>query len=117
MSDHGAGPRSIANPEIDITDLFAFPSPEREGNLVIAMNVFPFKEIEATRLFFSDALDYRIRMRPVRIAATGPGAKFEIGEDECFFSFDFDVPKPIGDQLVQTGTCHGPLGRHCFPRR
>jgi hypothetical protein len=42
MSDHGAGPRSIANPEIDITDVFAFPSPERPGNLVLVMNIFPF---------------------------------------------------------------------------
>ncbi len=87
MSDHGAGPRSIANPEIDITDLFAFPSPEREGNIVLAMNIFPFKEIEATRLFFSDALDYRIRLRPVRIAATGPGAKFEVGSRGMLFQF------------------------------
>jgi hypothetical protein len=72
MADHGAGPRATANPEIDITDLFAFPSPERPGHLVLIMNAYPFKEIEATRLLFSDAIDYRIRVRPVRIAATWP---------------------------------------------
>src|SRR5262245_60210515 len=110
MSDHGAGPRSIANPEIDITDLFAFPSPERSGSLVIVMNVNPFRQIEATRLLFSDALDYRIRVRPARIAATGPKAAFAVDEQERFFSFTFDVPKQEGGRLVQTGTCRSSLG-------
>ncbi|HEU4501964.1 MAG TPA: DUF4331 family protein, partial [Nitrospira sp.] len=110
MADHGAGPRATANPEIDITDLFAFPSPERPGHLVLIMNAYPFKHIEATRLLFSDAIDYRIRVRPVRIAATGPGAAFAVGEQECFFSFTFAVPRQSGNQLTQTGTCRGPLG-------
>ena len=111
MSDHGAGPRSIANPEIDITDVFAFPSPERPGHLVLVMNIFPFKEIEATRLLFSDALDYRIRVRPVRVASTGPSAAFTVGEEERAFSFIFEVPQASGDSLVQSGTCHGPAGK------
>jgi Domain of unknown function (DUF4331) len=111
MSDHGAGPRSIANPEIDITDVFAFRSPERPGNLVLVMNVFPFKEIEATRLLFSDALDYRIRVRPVRIAATGPRAAFAVGDEERAFSLTFAVPQSLhADRLVQSGTCRGPVG-------
>jgi|SRR5215471_593445 len=110
MSDHGAGPRSIANPEIDITDVFTFPSPERPGNLVIIMNVCPFREIEATRLLFSDALDYRIRVRPARIAASGPKAAFAVDEQERFFSFTFDVPEQEGSRLLQTGTCRSSLG-------
>ena len=116
MSDHGAGPRSIANPEIDITDVFAFPSPERPGHLVLAMNIFPFKEIEATRLLFSDA-DYRIRVRPVRVASTGPIAAFTVGEEERAFSFIFEVPQASGDSLVAVG--HLPrTGRQDFsPRR
>jgi hypothetical protein len=110
MADHGAGPRATANPEIDITDLFAFPSPERPGHLVLIMNAYPFKHIEATRLLFSDAIDYRIRVRPVGIAATGLGAAFAVGDNECFFSFTFVVPKQSDGKLTQTGTCHSPLG-------
>jgi hypothetical protein len=110
MSDHGAGPRSIANPEIDITDVFAFPSPGRPDRLVLVMDIFPFQEIEAVRLLFSDALDYRIRVRPVRIAAAGSGAAFAVGEQECFFSFSFDVPEPSSGLPVQTGICRSPLG-------
>jgi hypothetical protein len=41
MSDHVDGPRSIGDPAADLTDLFAFVSPENSGNTVIAANVFP----------------------------------------------------------------------------
>src|SRR6478609_7827009 len=89
MADRGAGPRAIAKREIEAADLFVFPSPDRPGHLVMIMDVHPFKEIEATRLLFSDAVDYRIRLRPLRIAAAGQGTAFVVGEQECFFSFTF----------------------------
>src|SRR5262245_20142985 len=110
MADHGAGPRATATPEIDITDLFAFPSPGRPGHLVLLMNAYPCEQIQATQLLFSDAIDSRIRVRPVRIATTGPGAAFAVGDKECFFSFTFAVPKQSGDYPTQAGTCHSPLG-------
>ncbi len=77
------------------------------------MNIYPFKEIESTRLLFSDALDYRIRVRPVRIASTGSRAAFAVGEEERAFSFTFMVPQTLdgGDRLVQSGTCSGPSGK------
>ena len=65
MADHGAGPRNIANPEIDISNLCAFPSLEHLGNLVMVMNVCPF--LPSSAMAFSDAIDYRIRLRPVRV--------------------------------------------------
>jgi hypothetical protein len=42
MSDHVSGPRAIADPVADITDVYAFPCPEGPQNLVLIMNVFPF---------------------------------------------------------------------------
>ena len=42
MSDHGSGPRAIADPVADISDFYVFPSPERPGEVVLVMNVFPF---------------------------------------------------------------------------
>jgi uncharacterized protein DUF4331 len=109
MADHGAGPRSIANPEIDICDLYAFPSPEHPGNLVMAMNVCPFLPSAAT--LFSDAIDYRIRLRPVRVASTGRRAAFAVGEPERTFSFTFDVPRTLGGgRRVQSGICRAPSG-------
>ena len=65
MSDHFSGPRALAGPAGDITDLYAFPSPERPGHLVLAMNVLPLARPDAT---FSDAIACRFRLRPLTIA-------------------------------------------------
>jgi hypothetical protein len=53
MSDHLSGPRALADPSCDICDLYAFPSPERTGHLVLVVNVFPFAGPTA---LFSDAV-------------------------------------------------------------
>ena len=42
MSHHISGPRAIAEPVADITDLYAFPSPEHSGRLVLVLNTLPF---------------------------------------------------------------------------
>ncbi len=109
MADHQAGPRAMSNPEIDITDLYTFPSPERPGNLVLVMNVFP---MATPSTLFSDAVDYRFRLRPLRVASTGPRAAFEVGEPERVFSFTFGIPRPLegGARLEQSGTCRAPSG-------
>ena len=41
MSDHVDGPRSIGEPAADLTDLFAFISPENPARTVLAACVFP----------------------------------------------------------------------------
>ncbi|WP_050419737.1 DUF4331 family protein [Bradyrhizobium tropiciagri] len=40
MSDHVDGPRSISEPAADLTDLFAFMSPESPAHTVLAACVF-----------------------------------------------------------------------------
>ena len=45
LSDHISGPRALADPIADITDVYAFPSPEREGHLVLVMNTLPFARL------------------------------------------------------------------------
>ena len=104
MSDHGSGPRACADPVMDITDFYAFPSPERPGNLVVAMNVFPFAMPTA---LFSDAVDYRFRSRPVRVGASGGRPSFAVGGSEGVVSVTFGAPRYAadGNQLVQDGVC------------
>jgi hypothetical protein len=97
MSDHGSGPRALADPASDIADLYAFPSPSRPGALVLVMNVFPFAE---PGTLFSDAVDYRFRLRPARIAATGARASFAVAESEYSFTCTFDGHCRVGWQLV-----------------
>lgn len=109
MADHGAGPRNTAHPEIDISDLCAFTSPERPGNLVVVVNVCPFRPSALT--LFSDAIDYRIRLRSLRVASTGRNASFSVGKEELTFSFHFDVPQNFeGGPVVQSGVCRTPWG-------
>jgi hypothetical protein len=62
MSDHFSGPAVMGDPSVDITDFYAFPSPERPGNLVLIMDVFP---MATSQSFFSDVLTHRFRLRPV----------------------------------------------------
>jgi hypothetical protein len=38
MSDHISGPRALADPIADITDVYAFPSPEQADRWVLVVN-------------------------------------------------------------------------------
>ena len=66
MSDHISGPRALADPIADITDVYAFPSPEHAGHLVLVENTLPFAQPSA---LFSDGLVYRFRLRPLTAGA------------------------------------------------
>src|SRR5258706_9900722 len=85
MSDHISGPRAVADPVIDITDVFAFPSPDSPRHLVLIMNVFPYAGLSAV---FSDAVIYRLRVRSVSLASDRRA--FAVGADEFIFDCTFD---------------------------
>lgn len=110
MSDHNSGPRALADPVVDITDMYVFPSPERSGSLVLVLDVFPSAGPTA---LFSDAVDYRFRVRPVSIASRGAGAAFAVGEQDYIFSCRFAVPlDPSSDsKIVQEGMCTASTGQ------
>lgn len=111
MSDHISGPRALANPIADITDLYAFPSPEHPGNLVLVLNTLPFAKVSDP---FSEGLIYRLRVRPV--SATGATAAegkapFVPGDEEFRFDCVFDPPVPADDGgFTQQGTVTTPSG-------
>jgi hypothetical protein len=65
-SDHIDGVATTLDNAADLTDTFAFPSPENPDNLVLIMNVHPMA-FSAAR--FSDAVDYTLRIRQIRDAA------------------------------------------------
>jgi hypothetical protein len=68
MSDHFSGPAVMGDPSVDITDFYAFPSPERPDDLVLIMNVFP---MATSRSFFSDVVTHRFRLRPLEQSGGG----------------------------------------------
>jgi hypothetical protein len=110
MSDHFSGPRALANPAADITDVYAFPSPQRPGHLVLVMNVLP---LAAATSLFSGALSYRFRIRPVTPVTAGVAPVFAAGDDEYAFTFTFTGPVEGhgSGTLAQHGTCTAPGGR------
>lgn len=79
MSDHIDGPRQVGDPAADLTDLFAFTSPENPARTVLAACVFPSA---GTTAMFSNAVDYAFAIRRVTVAGLGDAAKFEPGEEE-----------------------------------
>jgi hypothetical protein len=111
MSDHFSGPRAIAGPAGDITDLYAFPSPERPGHLVLVLDVMPDARLDS---HFSEAIVYRLRLRRVTIGGTGAATAFPFaGEDqEMVISCHFEAPRQGGDGVAQTqeGWCVAPSG-------
>ena len=109
MSDHVDGPRSIGEPAADLTDLFAFTSPENPARTVLAACVFPSAGEDA---IFSNIINYAIAVRRVTIAGVGNAAKFQSADDEIRFSFRFETLKrDAAGKAIQRGVCKLPGGR------
>ena len=88
MSDHIDGPRQIGDPSADLTDLFAFTSPENPARTVLAANVFPTCGADA---IFSNAIDHSIVVRRAKFAGLGDATKFETSDPEIRFTCRFDT--------------------------
>jgi hypothetical protein len=109
MSDHVDGPRSIGEPAADLTDFFAFTSPENPANTVLAACVFPAAGENA---IFSNVINYAIAVRRVTVAGVGNSAKFQPADDEIRFSFRFETLKrDAAGKATQRGICKLPDGR------
>jgi hypothetical protein len=109
MSHHISGPRAVAEPIADITDLYAFPSPEHPGRLVLVLNTLPFAPSSAA---FSDGLIYRFRLRPLTANAQQDGVPFAAGGEEIVIDCVFSAPAGGhgANGPEQEGTCSVPAG-------
>lgn len=110
MTDHVDGPRQIGDPSADLTDLFAFTSPENPGRTVLALCVFPSAGSSA---MFSNAIDHVIAVRRVSITGTGNAARFKTDDQEIRFTCRFGALEPAAPngKPVQRGTCTLPDGQ------
>src|ERR1700722_7080738 len=104
MSDHIDGPRQIGDPSADLTDLFAFISPENPSRTVLAANVFPTCGRDA---MFSNAITHSIVVRRAKVTGLGDATKFETADPEVRFSVRFDALERSGtnQKPIQRGTC------------
>jgi hypothetical protein len=109
MSDHISGPRALADPIADITDVYAFPSPERPGHLVLVLNTLPFAKPSD---LLADGLVYRFRLRPLTASAPSDPVPFAVGAPEFVFDCVFSPPAGAdgGQRVEQEGTCTTPSG-------
>ncbi len=100
----------MAEPAADITDLYAFPSPEHPGRLVLVLNTLPFAPPSAA---FSDGLIYRFRLRPLTANTQQDGAPFAAGGEEIVIDCVFSAPVTGhgADAPEQEGTCATPAGK------
>ena len=117
MSDHISGPRALADPIADITDVYAFPSPDRPGALVLVVNTLPMAKPAD---LFSEGLLYRFRLRPLSPPTAGAGWRFIPGSEEVVLDCVFDspdAPSNGGDQPPprQQGTLTWSGERVTFP--
>jgi hypothetical protein len=110
MSDHIDGPRQIGDPSADLTDLFAFTSPENSARTVLAAAVFPTCGADAV---FSNAIDHSIVVRRAKVAGLGESTKFETSDPEIRFTCSFDALErgAEGGSPIQRGTCILPGGQ------
>ncbi|TCO22343.1 uncharacterized protein DUF4331 [Kribbella steppae] len=98
----------MAEPIADITDVYAFPSPERPGRLVLVLNTLPFAKPSD---LLSDGLVYRFRLRPLTASAPGDPVPFTVLAEEFVFDCVFSPPAwSDGNQGTQEGTVTMPAG-------
>ncbi|MCP3408127.1 DUF4331 family protein [Bradyrhizobium sp. CCGB01] len=110
MSDHIDGPRQIGDPSADLTDLFAFTSPENPSRTVLAANVFPTCGRDA---MFSNAITHSIVVRRAKLNGLGDTTKFVTSDPEIRFGVRFDSLErgAAGQKPIQRGTCTFPDGQ------
>src|SRR4051794_28378010 len=106
VSHHISGPRAVAEPIADITDFYAFPSPDLPGHLVLVLNTLPFAPPTAR---FSDALLYRFRLRALSSSGQEGGSPFTPAEEDIVVECVFSTPEPE-DGGEQQCTCRLPGG-------
>ena len=102
MSDHISGPRALADPIADITDVYAFPSPEGADRLVLVMNTLPMANPSD---LFSDGILYRFRVRRLDPPAEEGGWRFVPQQEEFVLDCVFSAGDRSRDVAVQDGTC------------
>jgi hypothetical protein len=95
-SDHLDGPRVTADPQSDITDVFAFTSPGSPDRVVLAMAVTPYASDAST---FSPLVDYAFRVH--RVQAISP-LTLDSTPRDVLCEFDGGTPQKV--------TCTAPGG-------
>jgi hypothetical protein len=102
VSDHLSSYRALCDPVVDLTDLYAFPTPGADGRLTLIMNTFPNARPGAA---FSDAVAYRFRLRTATVhPGIAPHVTCDTREYGLTVTFS-DLSDPSDSGPRQTATC------------
>jgi len=102
-SDHIDGPVTTSHRVADLTDLFAFPTPNRPGFLSVILNAYPLVPRDG---HFSDKVNYTILVRASSIRQAAGRASFVNGE-EVVIDCTFATPEDTANHLVRCATTKG----------
>jgi len=98
-SDHIDGPVTISNSVADIVDLYAFPSPDHPGHLVLVMDVYTGASADG---HFSEKVDYNFLIRNASIRGSGEQPGYHTRGD---YKLSFSFETPHGDNASHWVTC------------
>jgi len=109
-ADHVEAPLAVANPELDITDVYAFVDPQDDSQIVTAMAVNPFLQPEDGSTGFSPDVLYQFKFDNTGDGVEDYVVQFQFsgnGADQTVEVFAANVNEsvntPLGGNPVVTG--------------
>ncbi len=87
-SDHIDGPVTTKHAASDITDLFAYPSPDQPGSLTVILNTYP---LVPSNGHFADKIDYQILIRSASIGSSISTKNEVVISCKFFTPYDHDL--------------------------
>jgi hypothetical protein len=102
-SDHIDGPVTTKHRVGDLTDLYAFPTPDKAGHLTVILDAYP---IVPTTGHFSEKVTYRIHVGKASVKTAGKGPRVEAG-DRVTFDFTFETPHDTANHAVVCRASNG----------
>src|SRR5947208_5384904 len=108
-SDHIDGPITTKHKVGDLTDLYAFPTPNIPGSLTLILNAYPFAP---PTTHFPERVDYTFFIRRANINISGPRPVFDTS-DEIQIVCRFKTPQDSAQHTITCKTTSGPqaMGR------
>ena len=102
-SDHIDGPLTQKHRVADLTDFFAYPTPNKPGYLSLILNTYP---IVSSVGHFTDKATYVFLIRKAAIAGNKENSKFSTS-DEIVINCSFQTPNDISKHVIKCKSTNG----------
>lgn len=102
-SDHIDGPVTTGHRVADLSDLYAFPTPQKPGHLTVILNAYPIVPASG---HFADKVNYNLYFRKANISGTGDSSLFQTSE-ETVIGCSFKTPDNTEDHTITCKSSNG----------